>query len=179
LRFSTCILNTAAGLALGVMLIPAARATPVNYTFLVTATSGPLSGTTASGTFSYDTSSIVVGSNGNTGLLTALNFTWNGTVYNRTTANTGTLFFDNSGHLISQVFGNNCAAGFCAVTPGQDQWYVGSSGFTYSTLGAANAYTGTAPVSLVASTPEPSTLSLLSLGLGFFAVARRRKRRRV
>jgi hypothetical protein len=179
MRFSTCILNTAAGLALGVILIPGARATPVNYAFTVTATSGPLSGTTASGTFSYDTSSIVVGANSNTGLLTALSFTWNGIAYNRTTANTGTLFFDASGNLISEAIGNNCGPGFCSINSGQDQWYVANSNFAYSTLGAANGYIGTATETLVAATPEPSTMALFGLGLGSFAVARRRKRRRV
>jgi hypothetical protein len=65
------------GLGLIVAMIGTAEATAVNYSVSVTATSGPLSGTTATGTFSYDTSSIVLGGrNDHTGLLTALNFTW-------------------------------------------------------------------------------------------------------
>jgi len=67
------------GLALTIGLTSKLEASPVNYTFSVTATSGPLAGTTATGTFSYDTSSIVHGgTNSNTGLLTGLNFTWDG-----------------------------------------------------------------------------------------------------
>jgi hypothetical protein len=40
-----------------------AAADPVNYSFEVTATTGPLSGTSASGTFSFD-SSIIPGGGG-------------------------------------------------------------------------------------------------------------------
>jgi hypothetical protein len=87
MRLRDCLLAATAGLALILPSIDAADATPVNYTFSVTATSGPLAGTTAPGTFSYDTSSIVPGGfNNNAGVLTALNFTWHGITYNQTTA---------------------------------------------------------------------------------------------
>jgi hypothetical protein len=76
LRFNNRLLAAAVGVAFALPSIDAADATPVNDTFSVTATSGPLAGTTALGTFSYDTSSIVLsGININNGLLTALNFT--------------------------------------------------------------------------------------------------------
>ena len=94
-------------MALALPSIDAADATPVNYTFSVTATSGPLAGTTAPGTFSYDTSSIVLGGiNINNGLLTALNFTWDGITYSRTNANTGALYFDATGMLTGSLFWN-------------------------------------------------------------------------
>ena len=51
----------------------AAKAAPITYDFTVTGTSGPLNGTAAHGTFSYDSSSIVPrGANQATGLLTSL-----------------------------------------------------------------------------------------------------------
>ena len=53
----------------------AAQAAPITYDFTVTGTSGPLNGTAAHGTFSYDFSSIVPrGSSQATGLLTSLSF---------------------------------------------------------------------------------------------------------
>jgi hypothetical protein len=73
-------------------------ASPITFSFSVTATSGPLDGITENGTFTYDSSSIIPGgANDNVGLLTDLNFTWNGITYNQTTANTGFLAFDSSG----------------------------------------------------------------------------------
>ena len=69
-----------------------ANAIPINYSFSVMATAGPLDGVTENGTFSYDSSSIVPGGiNINTGQRTALSFTWNAITYNQTTANTGAL----------------------------------------------------------------------------------------
>ena len=112
MRFNTCLLAAAVGVALALPSIDAADATPVNYTFSVTAGDGPLAGTTAAGTFSYDTSSIVLnGTNPSTGLLTALNFTWDGITYSQTTANTGLLQFGATGMLTRSLFGTNCVPG--------------------------------------------------------------------
>ncbi|MGH7030825.1 MAG: hypothetical protein ACREEZ_10405, partial [Stellaceae bacterium] len=126
-----------AGLAFTAAGVVKSEAAPVNYDFSITATSGPLSGTTATGTFSYDTSSIVPGGfNNNTGLLTALDFTWDGITYNQTTANTGYLGFDASGALALDAFGNNCSAGICTVVAGEEQWYFGyPPGFVYAVAG--------------------------------------------
>src|ERR1700737_3684890 len=137
MRFNNCLLAAAVGLALTLPSIHEATATPVNYTFSVTATPGPLAGTAAAGTFSYDTSSIVLGGfNFNTGLLTALNFTWDGITYNQTTANTGQLRFDATGMLAQSLFGNNCAAGPCGVSFNQEQWFVNfPMGFSYAVQG--------------------------------------------
>jgi len=123
MRLNNCLLAAAVGVALALPSIDAADATPVNYTFSVTAGDGPLAGTTAAGTFSYDTSSIVLnGTNPSTGLLTALNFTWDGITYSQTTANTGLLQFGATGMLTRSLFGTNCVPGDCAVTFGQEQW---------------------------------------------------------
>lgn len=63
-------------------LIPLSTlATPITVDFSVTATTGPLSGTTANGTLTFDSSTIpgsLPGAVDATGLLTDLNFTWNG-----------------------------------------------------------------------------------------------------
>ena len=72
------------------------QAAIVTYDFTVTATEGSLAGTTASGLLSFDDSLLAVPntSNQQTGLLTDLSFTWNGTTLDASTANTG---FINSG----------------------------------------------------------------------------------
>src|SRR5690348_15999174 len=128
-------LLVAAGLAL--VSMPKAEAIPVEHSFSVTATTGPLSGVTQSGTFAYDTNSIVLdGSNLNTGLLTALNFTWNGIAYDQTTANTGWLAFDATGDLKNVLFGNVCGPGTCSVSAFTNQWLVigvAATEFDYST----------------------------------------------
>ena len=81
------LLAAAVGLALTIAMMPEAEASPVTYSFSVTATTGTLSGTTALGTFTYDTSSIVPGGGFKDGtvLLTDLAFTWHGIAYNETT----------------------------------------------------------------------------------------------
>ena len=169
MQFSYHLLTVVVGLALAAA-IPKAEATPVTYSFSVTATSGPLDGTTAAGTFSYDTSSIVPGgSNNNTGLLTALNFTWDGITYNQTTANTGFLDFNGSGMLTDDVFGNDCFAGGCNVFGGSEEWLFDFVfGFTYSVQGNPEAGNGSVTQSLV---PEPSALALLGAGLAGLALA--------
>ena len=99
----------------------AAQAAPITYDFTVTGTSGPLNGTAAHGTFSYDSSSIVPrGANQATGLLTSLSFSWNGISYDQTTANTGDLRFDLSGNLTQAQFGSNCSSFGCSLTFGSN-----------------------------------------------------------
>ena len=79
------------GLALtaaAVAFAPAAMATPVNYNFTVDVISGPLTGTTDHGTFSYDGSSIVPGGfNSATWLVSSLPSSGYGTTWNAGTAN--------------------------------------------------------------------------------------------
>lgn len=165
-----------------VLLAPAtANATPVNYEFTVTATSGPLSGTVSHGTFSYDSSSIMPGATNNAAnLLTALDFTWNGTTYNAATANTGWLDFDSAGQLDNFVIGNNCSSGNCSVVWGSDQWFAfpGMDGFGYSTPDDPEFWEGSITYSLATtSVPEPTALGMFGFGvllLGGFVTLRRR-----
>jgi hypothetical protein len=170
------------GLALtaaAVAFAPAAMATPVNYKFTVDVTSGPLTGTTDHGTFSYDSSSIVPGGfNSATGLLTALAFTFNGTTWNAGTANTGVLGFDGAGNLSAFAFGNNCVAGNCTVTGGTNQWFAvpGSGNFAYGTPGSNDLGFGDVSFTL-ANVPEPGSLGLFGFGLLLLGgVAWRRRR---
>lgn len=166
------MLAAAAG---AISFAPAAQATAITYDFTVDVTSGPLTGNVSSGTFSYDSSSITPGGhNLAAGLLTALDFTFNGTTYNAGTANTGALEFDASGNLTFFAFGNNCAAGTCTVTGGTDQWFVtpGPSGFIYSTPTSNQGFSGDVTYALSsASVPEPGTLGLFGLGLLLLGVA--------
>jgi hypothetical protein len=96
--FSTFHNTALAAIAgLGWLAAGGAKASLITYDFTVTATSGPLEGAVAHGTFSYDSSSIVPGNfNVATGLLTSLSFSWNGVAYTQATANTGFLGFDAS-----------------------------------------------------------------------------------
>jgi hypothetical protein len=174
-------------LGLGLPSMRAADASPVNYTFLVTATNGPLAGTTAPGAFSYDTSSVVPGGiNNNTGLLTALNFTWDGITYNQTTANTGRLGFDAAGMLTSDTFGTNCGPGICGVSsPGPEGWFVDfpflpvPPVFVYHVEGVDGNFSGTVTQSLVVAAPEPPALALLGVAIAGLTLVGARRRQRL
>lgn len=168
--------------ALGFSFAPVAKATPINYDFSVLVTSGPLHGTTANGTFSYDDSSIVFnGVNNATDLLTALDFTFNGVTYGAGTANTGHLKFDGVGNLTSFIFGTHCTAGSCQLGTGAGSFLVSSTAFAYFVrrpqLGAGIGTTNYSPATPSVSVPEPGVLGLFGLGallLGLFVGARRR-----
>jgi len=104
-------------------------ATPLYYTFAVTATTGPLTGTSSTGKFTFD-SSVIPDGGGEVrrpGLFGDLAFVWNGIAYDETTANTGVLRFDSQGHLVEGTFGNDCPStlgGGCGVGAGSNQWLV-------------------------------------------------------
>jgi hypothetical protein len=168
---------------LGVLSATAANATPVKYDFTVTATSGPLDGTVSHGTFSYDSSSIVPGgTNQQSGLLTALSFTWNGTHYDATTANTGRLGFDSAGNLTNFLIGNHCQTNACNIGGVTDKWVIlvdGFDQFVYTVPEWLNsAYFGGLTFSPAATpVPEPAALGLFGFGallIGAFAGLRRR-----
>ena len=164
---------------LGFVLVVApstAVATPVHWAFEVQATGGPLAGAVADGTFTYD-SSIIPSGGGNVnqaGLLTQLDFTWNGIHYDETTANTGFLGFSATGELDTAGFGTNCTAGLCSIIPtGQDVWDVtwnsSASIFFYITPPSEEVFAGNLTVRMTSSIPEPGTLWLVVsvlIGLG-------------
>lgn len=182
--------------AAAVLLIatPAAHATPITYDFTVTATTGPLTGNVANGSFTFDSSSVTPGArNANTNLLTNLVFTWDGITYTAATANTGSMTFDSSGRLRNFSFGNACSAGSCSVAETEEKWYAslgimgdGVKGFAYSVSGPPGTGTGYGNVvfslapAIPAPIPEPGNLALfgggLLLMLGSFEVMRRRQR---
>jgi hypothetical protein len=171
-----------AGVAAVVMLLcaPRANAFPIQYDFHATVTSGPLNGTVEDGTFAYDSSSIIDGGiNQAAGILTSLNFTFEGTTYNASTANTGFMIFDAAGNLTSATFGNNCDAGTCFVQPDTNQWWIGGSLLSYATpTSAAESDGGNVTFTLVSAVPEPGSLALLAiavLGLGFAHRSRGRR----
>lgn len=178
-KFASLVLAAAASVF---SFAPVAQATPVNYDFTVQATSGGLTGAPESGSFSYESTSIVPGgTNTAKNLLTSLGFAFNGIAYDATTANTGFLSFNAAGELVGFSFGSNCFVGICRLRPGNESWLVDPNGFAYTGQlpnGRFTAGSGSLTYALASvSVPEPATLGLFALGalmLGLFAGARRR-----
>jgi len=164
-------------LILGVFgTLGSADATTVTYDFTVTATSGPLSGDTSTGSFSFASSLEVPNTfDSALGLLSSLNFTWDAITYTAATANTGYLDFGPTGLLDSYCFGNDVNASGCFERSGTTDFVVGGSSFTYSVVGSG-IYFGTASFS-PASVPEPITLSIFGAGLVGAVSLRRRKKK--
>jgi hypothetical protein len=177
LRAQTTRLGIAAVVVLS--LTPLAEASVISYDFTVTVTSAPLNGDVVNGAFSYDSSSIIPGGENNaTGLLTALNFTFNGIAYNNSTVNTGSLQFDTAGNLIGEIIGNGCGPGGCGVGNGNpNQWDIVGPVFNYAFPGAPGLIQGDVTYARVSAIPEPGSLALFAaalLSLGFLRQFRSR-----
>jgi hypothetical protein len=144
---------------------PCAKASIISYDFTVTITSGVLNGHVDKGRFSYDSRSIPPSDvNSATGLLTALNFTFNGVTYNAHTVNTGSLIFDSADELSNDLFGTNCGPGSCSVDPDAgDEWFVSGASFGYVSsrfkLGS-----GDVTYRRVSAGPEPPTWAITAIG---------------
>ncbi len=184
-RFGLLIFAAA---AFALSFAPTSDATPVHYDFSVQINAGALGGTTALGSFSYDSSSIVPGgSNSAAGLLTALEFTLNGITYDADTANTGVLTFNALGELTQFSIGNHCPAtgGNCSlISLPSNSWFMRPNAFVYTSFDPetnhSSAGIGTVSYWLAppqVSVPEPGTLGLFGFGallMGVFAGLRRR-----
>lgn len=156
----------------------AASGSSIMYEFTVDATSGVLSGDTASGSSTFDSGAIPSrgGTVGATNLLTGLNFRWDGITYNASTANTGWLTFNSKGRLTFFTFGNACISLACAVDSPSADWLAspGAAGFVYSSGGPFGF--GKVSYSLGTSVPEPATLGLLSVSLATVGFALRKRK---
>lgn len=186
-RFGWLGVAMLAGLA---FVAPVAQATPVTYDFTIVfqpfPAYGPLAGTTETGTFTFDSSSIVPsGGNSGPGLLTSLDFTHNGIHYDETTANTGYLSFDSVGNLLGFGFGNDCPSGNCTFIVGTNDWMAGFGGqnFWYTAPGFDTAWPGELSYAFVPYVPpsptgvaEPGALGTMAFGLGLLAILYRRRR---
>jgi hypothetical protein len=175
------------GIALTLTAALNANASPITFSFSVTATSGPLDGITENGTFTYDSSSIIPGGgfNFDPELLTGLNFTWNGITYNQTTANTGFLEFDSSGNLTEAFFGDDCMPGGCQIAGGSNDWALSAvpgetaPNFSYATPSIPTDIFGGTVATALSPIPEPSALALVGVGVaGLMLVGARLRSRR-
>lgn len=160
----------------------AAQATTLTYDFSVTVFSGDLAGVSSTGSFSFDSSiipdpipfggALVTGP----GLLTDLQFAWNGINYDATSANAGFLIFYGP-NMFTGCIGNHVSSVVCQVSGFSDSWAVtlnldGSIlPFLYATPGIGD---GAGSYALV---PEPSSLGLLGFGFStvLFATRLRQK----
>ena len=162
-------------LAFGIagVLVEPAQGTPITYEFDVTATSGPLAGSTATGTFAFDSSIIPAGGGrvASPTLFSALSFSWDGIAYTESNTKTSSLTFDSSGNLIAWSFGTTCLPAGCLVRlipPGFKDWSVLQSAtqsfFEYGRPDLSFGF-GTETVRPLAAVPEPASLALLGTGL--------------
>ena len=165
--------------AIAFMVVPA-QATLMSYEFAVTATSGPLAGTAADGTFAFDDSIIPSGGGLVNNGITDLNFTWHGIAYNETNLALNLLDFDATGNLDAEFFGTfPCGA---PIPPGfiGESWCINNTSsnhfFIYFVAGVEGSSLGPVSVQPVsAAVPEPATILLLGSGLiGFMVFGRSR-----
>jgi hypothetical protein len=168
------------------LLLPlAVFASPITFDFTVTATTGTLAGDVANGSFTYDSSSVPLANHGypETGLFTALSFTWNGATFNSTTANTGGIHTGAvAGQLLNTVFGDGgCdvvpGSGSCSINPSDtNDWVIGISNFglpnqgsyfDYTVGNGSSLFTGAVTnIAEAGAVPLPSTAWLLLGALG-------------
>ena len=155
-----------------------AQAALLIYDFSVTAVNGNLAGTSASGSFGFDDAVAPAGAKTRlTGLLSFLDFTWNGINYTEATANTGAIDRLANGDLEFVMFGTNCFEGTCAVSSRSVGWdFRGGTlnDFTYSDGQAIGFGTSTIQQRL-AQVPEPATWALLGLAFALMGFTRRRR----
>jgi hypothetical protein len=161
-----CAFSPLLSFALLLTTFVSAQATPITFQFHVAATSGPLTGQMATGSFTFDSSVIPAGGGQvfSLTLFSDLAFAWDGIQYTSTNTQTSSLTFDSAGNLIGWQFGTTCLPkpSGCVVRlipPGFEDWQVGTSFFEYGRPDLSFGF-GTSAVtprlSLVASVNQPT-----------------------
>ena len=160
-----------------------AVASTLEYSFQTIVTTGPLTGA-YDGTFSFDSSVVSPGNRvDGADLLTNLNFTFSGTTFTTSTANTGSLTFAADGSLSTFLFGTACQADQCfgnTFPPHILSWIAtpGGQGFSYYDINALELGTGNLTFQAVSTTPLPSAIPLFATGLGLLSLLGWRRRRK-
>lgn len=148
--------------AIGLAGLPfGAQAALVTYDFTVTATSGSLAEDTASGSMSFDDSLLSVPNTNHSqpGLLSDLAFTWKGTTFDASTANTGQISSGTAGQLLAVGFGDNCSNGGCTTSVADpNDWFVAYSFADHTGRFAYADSAGSYVSSDVTFTPVPTPL---------------------
>jgi hypothetical protein len=156
----------------------ASEASLLTYDFSVTGVTGPDTGVTARGSFTINSDIVVDGGQAEgSDLLSALNFTWDGTTYSAQTMNTGGLDWDANGKLTLVIFGNHCETAACLLTgPGFVTYAYGSPmPFVYNIGDSEYLGSATAPVLVSSPVPEPATLGLACFAFVSLGFIRRKK----
>lgn len=176
------LLSIALGLAAA-----SASASDTQYAFTLNWQSGPLSGSSSSGSLSFDESLAAPNAEYlGTASLSGFSLVVDGISYGLADVGLGFLTFDANADLRLLGVGNGCGPGFCSINPGDPPGFMMIYD-SQSQLDRLSAYfwpqdadqssgNGTFEVAAI---PEPSTMALLLAGGGLLAWRRAGRRRSV